>query len=254
MASCQVCGRSPAAQIKLRRNVGLVLAHRIVTANAVLCRQCADTATSEFQRETLIKGWTSPRSALMNPFTIAANAVRKSQHARRIQSELDESGRSEPLRSELGDSSDPSDLLLAWSGANAGGMRLLMDIVLDYQGGGINSSPVQIRAAQQIPTKRLQDEIKDTSRFVLEGLEAAGNNETAVTLVFAAFALAVQENASVSENAEIELHRVLARSTFDASRQLWQRRRNEDAIGVLALGQMLHANTLKWSAARSRRA
>lgn len=82
--TCEACGRSSAAPIKLKRNVGPVVVHRAYTVTAVLCATCADTVTSEFQKETIVKGWTSPRSALLNPGTIAANAFLKHKHRKQL--------------------------------------------------------------------------------------------------------------------------------------------------------------------------
>lgn len=84
MGTCEVCGQSPAARIKLRRGVGIVLLARVYTSDVVLCDTCASSATSQYQRETLIKGWTSPRSAVMNPFYVASNAINKVKHKRRL--------------------------------------------------------------------------------------------------------------------------------------------------------------------------
>ena len=56
MSVCEACGGSPAAPIKLKRNVGLVVMHRSVTAQAMLCVICAEQATRHFQRKTLRKG------------------------------------------------------------------------------------------------------------------------------------------------------------------------------------------------------
>jgi len=83
-AVCEVCGNYPAARIKLRRGVGLVLARRIYTADAVLCDVCAAAATSEYQSKTAIQGWTSPHSALMNPFYLASNAINRAKHKKRL--------------------------------------------------------------------------------------------------------------------------------------------------------------------------
>lgn len=83
-AKCEVCGSTPAARIKLRRGVGLVLAQRIYTADAILCDVCAAAATSEYQSKTAIQGWTSPHSALMNPFFIASNAVNRAKHKKNL--------------------------------------------------------------------------------------------------------------------------------------------------------------------------
>jgi len=81
---CESCGGSPAARIKLKRGVGLVLLARTYTADVNLCDTCAAAATSEFQKKTAIQGWTSPRSALVNPFIIASNAVNRAKHKKRL--------------------------------------------------------------------------------------------------------------------------------------------------------------------------
>ena len=65
-------------------NHGLVLAQRIYKADAILCDVCAAAATSEYQSKTAIQGWTSPRSALMNPFYIASNAVNRAKHKKNL--------------------------------------------------------------------------------------------------------------------------------------------------------------------------
>jgi len=87
MGISEVCGGSPAARIKLRRGVGLVLVARVYTSDVVLCGVCASSATSQFQRETLIKGWTSPRSVLFNPFYVASNVINKVQHKRKLRNQ-----------------------------------------------------------------------------------------------------------------------------------------------------------------------
>lgn len=81
---CEVCGSSPAARIKLRRGVGLVLLAKTYTADVHLCESCAAKATTEFQSKTALQGWTSPRSALTNPFYLASNAVNRAKHKRRL--------------------------------------------------------------------------------------------------------------------------------------------------------------------------
>ena len=81
---CQVCGASPAAQIKLRRGVGMVVVARTYTSDAMLCDKCASAATTEYQSKTAVQGWTSPRSALANPFYLASNAVNRAKHKKRL--------------------------------------------------------------------------------------------------------------------------------------------------------------------------
>lgn len=84
LTACEVCGERPAARIKLKRGVGLVLVARTYTAEVYLCEGCAATVTSEFQKKTALQGWTSPRSAIANPFYMASNAINKARHKREL--------------------------------------------------------------------------------------------------------------------------------------------------------------------------
>jgi hypothetical protein len=81
---CQICGGSPAAQITLRRGVGMVVVARTYTADAMLCDNCASVTTKEYQSKTALQGWTSPRSALSNPVFLALNAVNRAKHKKRL--------------------------------------------------------------------------------------------------------------------------------------------------------------------------
>jgi hypothetical protein len=62
----------------------LVLMAKTIKADAFLCDSCASAATVEFQTKTAVQGWTSPRSALTNPFYLASNAVNRAKHKRRL--------------------------------------------------------------------------------------------------------------------------------------------------------------------------
>ena len=81
---CEYCGRSPAALINLRREVGMVFVASTHNLSAVLCGTCADAVTREMQKQTAIKGWTSPASFIMNPFVIAGNARSRRNHRREL--------------------------------------------------------------------------------------------------------------------------------------------------------------------------
>jgi hypothetical protein len=83
--SCEICGRSPAAPLDLRRQVGMVIVMRTYSAQMTLCESCADTAYRQFQKSTVIKGWTGVRSALMNPVIIGTNAVNTGRHRQKIE-------------------------------------------------------------------------------------------------------------------------------------------------------------------------
>ena len=82
---CELCGNSPAAEIVLRRTVGMVLVMSNYQAQLVLCETCGESATKEFQKQTALKGWTSLYSAALNPFYIAGNAKNRRKHKRTLQ-------------------------------------------------------------------------------------------------------------------------------------------------------------------------
>ena len=80
LVECEVCGQSPAATIELRRQVGMLIVGTTHRVTAVLCRDCGEQLTKEYQKETAIKGWTSIGAAALNPFTIATNARNQKRH------------------------------------------------------------------------------------------------------------------------------------------------------------------------------
>lgn len=84
-SKCERCGKSPAAQIVLRRTVGLVIVASTAQAQLILCEPCASSATKEFQKQTALKGWTSMYSAAINPFILGSNAKNRRKHRREIQ-------------------------------------------------------------------------------------------------------------------------------------------------------------------------
>jgi hypothetical protein len=83
--SCEICGRTPAALIDLRRQVGMVVVMKTYRAEMTLCESCAAEAYKQFQKSTAIKGWTGVRSALMNPIVLGTNAVNRNKHRRKLQ-------------------------------------------------------------------------------------------------------------------------------------------------------------------------
>lgn len=82
--ACEACGDRPAAEIDLRRQVGMVVIMRSYRAQATLCDRCADQAYKQFQRSTALKGWTGVRSALMNPVVLGVNAFNRNKHRRSL--------------------------------------------------------------------------------------------------------------------------------------------------------------------------
>lgn len=70
---CETCGSTPAAQLVLRRQVGMVVALKTEIFDPVLCRPCGERFRKWVQKQNAIKGWTGVKSALMNPVVIGTN-------------------------------------------------------------------------------------------------------------------------------------------------------------------------------------
>lgn len=247
MSTCELCGASPAAPIKLKRNVGLVLVHRTWTAKAVLCAECAERATREFQRETLKKGWTSPRSALFNPATMAGNAIRKKRHERQLRS-LGGAANDSTSRS-TSSSTDPSTLLLVLSALDAANSALLQRFVLDYQGGGITSSGESVSLAQRTPDARLQSEMVDIAKTIVEGMAAGGHSDQGQGIMHGILVTSLWEALSMTGVEDVrDVHRAVSGATIAAAASLVRSGATDDAFKVAILGQVLYANATDWSA------
>ena len=83
--SCEICGRSPAAPLDLRRQVGMVIVMKTYRSEVTLCESCAAEAYKQFQKSTAIKGWTGVKSALMNPIVLGTNTVNRNKHRKKLQ-------------------------------------------------------------------------------------------------------------------------------------------------------------------------
>lgn len=60
--SCEMCGRSPAAEVTVQRTVGMLLVCRQHRLTAPLCRGHGEPLVRDWTRKTLIQGWWSYRS------------------------------------------------------------------------------------------------------------------------------------------------------------------------------------------------
>lgn len=71
--NCEICRSTPAAELTLRSQVGMIIVRSSRTFNAVLCRSCGTELRRKVQRETTLKGWTGIYSAALNPVYLATN-------------------------------------------------------------------------------------------------------------------------------------------------------------------------------------
>src|SRR5437660_2924663 len=53
---CSVCGRAPAAELTLRRHMGLLIVVRFARLRAPFCRAHGQAAASEYLRRTMVEG------------------------------------------------------------------------------------------------------------------------------------------------------------------------------------------------------
>ena len=84
---CSECGESPAAEIMLRQQVGMVIFHRVQYETAMLCDSCARNATRKTHEKNAVLGWTSARSLVTNPFTFGYNARQRSKHKKTLKNQ-----------------------------------------------------------------------------------------------------------------------------------------------------------------------
>jgi hypothetical protein len=250
MTICEICGRSPAAEIKLKRNVGLVVAHRQYEAKAVLCFSCADKATREFQRETLVKGWTSPSSALSNPATLVSNAFRKKRHERKLKDQASyRSISSNPVPLSLNGLS-ASDLLLGLAETSGSEKLIVQEMILDFQGGGLTSNARCVSAISKPPTPAIQQEIEEIADSVIEGIQAAGGVSELEAFVFGVLNTGLWDVLGFTGDSITGQHQAITEATFTAARTLIHAHKLSEARSVLILGQNVYVNLLDWLAAK----
>jgi hypothetical protein len=76
---CEVCGRRPAALLKLRRHVGMIVMQRFVSARAALCRDHGIALAKDFLGKTLAQGWWGIISFFVNFYAVYVDLVALSQ-------------------------------------------------------------------------------------------------------------------------------------------------------------------------------
>jgi hypothetical protein len=75
MELCRSCGRGPAANLVIRRHVGMIVVQRFIKLRAPLCRDCGIEMTKDYTTHTLIEGWWGFISFFANWFCLAGNLI-----------------------------------------------------------------------------------------------------------------------------------------------------------------------------------
>ena len=70
---CDRCGAEPAAPLRLRRQVGMVVVMKTETLEGVFCLPCGLQFKKWVQKQNALKGWTGVKSAVMNPVVLSSN-------------------------------------------------------------------------------------------------------------------------------------------------------------------------------------
>jgi len=141
---------------------------------------------------------------------------------------------------------DPTDLLLAFGGFDVSKMPTVLRLVGDFQGGGILSSAEQIAAARRLPTAEEQQEMGDIASSVLEGLEAAEGNEKFEGVIHGVLVASLWKLLGMTLDDVTDVHSQLSGAVMDATARLRRLGRDDDALQVLLVGQMLYANLHLW--------
>ena len=73
---CEMCGRSPARKLVIRRHVGMLFMQKFFKIQPTLCRECGTRTVLQYTGRTLVQGWWGLISLFIsNPFTILMNLV-----------------------------------------------------------------------------------------------------------------------------------------------------------------------------------
>ena len=73
--ACEVCGRGPAAQLTLRRHVGMVIFQRFYKYKGPLCRDHGVENAREWLRLTAVQGWWGIVSFFVNFYAVLTDVI-----------------------------------------------------------------------------------------------------------------------------------------------------------------------------------
>ena len=75
MQVCRACGRGPAADLVIRRHVGMLVMQKFVKLRVPLCRDCGTRFATDYTKLTAVQGWWGVISFFVNWFCLATNLI-----------------------------------------------------------------------------------------------------------------------------------------------------------------------------------
>jgi hypothetical protein len=75
MQVCRACGRGPAADLVIRRHVGMLVMLKFVKLRVPLCRDCGMRFATDYTKRTAVQGWWGVISFFVNWFCLATNLI-----------------------------------------------------------------------------------------------------------------------------------------------------------------------------------
>jgi hypothetical protein len=77
--TCEVCGRTPAVEVTIRRHVGMIFLQKFYKLRAPLCREHGTQLLRSWTGKTLVHGWWGFISFFVNWFVLGMNAIAHSK-------------------------------------------------------------------------------------------------------------------------------------------------------------------------------
>lgn len=159
---------------------------------------------------------------------------------------------SKKQKSSYSDLSDPSDALIFLCGLNGEEQKILAEIVLAFQGGGLMDSAKSVQIARQVPSQDQQLEMKDTSISIIECLTESGLSNMGQGFAHGMLITSLTDMLSIGMEDVSPLQKAITGGTINAMTQLVAKKKFELALTVGLCGQVLFINSSDWLEERAK--
>lgn len=142
--------------------------------------------------------------------------------------------------------SDPSDALIILCGLSGQEQKILADIVLAFQGGGLLDTAKSVQKARQAPSQDQQVEMKDISISIIECLTESGFSNMGQGFAHGMLITSMTDMLSIDIESVLPVQKAIASGTINAMTQLVAKKNHELALTVGLCGQVLFVNSAAW--------